>query len=85
MIAITKSLGILTSNLFDAYDIAAHSVRVRKSGTILDIHSLWDIESMTENIVKSLPQLIYLQLPHLFRQRYLWTSSTFSNFSWTGH
>jgi diadenosine tetraphosphatase ApaH/serine/threonine PP2A family protein phosphatase len=29
---------------FNAYDIATHSVRVRKSGTILDIHSLWDIE-----------------------------------------
>ena len=29
---------------FTAYDIATHSVRVRKSGTILDIHTLWDIE-----------------------------------------
>ncbi|ODN00844.1 Serine/threonine-protein phosphatase PP1 isozyme 5 [Orchesella cincta] len=28
----------------DTYEIASHSVRVRKSGTVLDVHSLWDIE-----------------------------------------
>lgn len=28
----------------DTYEIASHSVRVRKSGTVLDVHSIWDIE-----------------------------------------
>lgn len=34
----------LEVNDFDNYEIANHSVRVRKSGTILDVLSLWDIE-----------------------------------------
>jgi len=29
------------------YDLAEHSVRVRKSGTLLDVHSLWNMNGIT--------------------------------------
>lgn len=36
--------GLLGHKSFEPYDLATHSVRIRKSGTIADVNSLWDIE-----------------------------------------
>lgn len=41
-----------------SYDVATHCVRVKRSGTILDIHSLWDIERNLYLIFISLYELV---------------------------
>lgn len=37
--------GFVQSDMDDPYEIASHSVRLRKSGTVLDVHTIWDVES----------------------------------------